>query len=82
MVKSRLHKASIESTVLTGAQMAIGVINYDWTDEPGEGGPSEGECCFGFLLQRSESEHVRWEKVDTQGNKETRTESLVLAIQP
>ena len=49
-----------------GAQMAIGVINYDWTDEPGKGEPSEGECCFGFLLQRNKSKHVRWEKVDTE----------------
>ena len=68
--------------------MAIGVINYDWTDEPGKGEPSEGECCFGFLLQRSESEHVRWEKADTEAylvfleNKETRKHELSLLCWP
>ena len=84
-VKSRLHKTSINkvgllSKVLAGAQMAIGIIDYDWTDEPDKGELREGECYFGFLLQRS-SEHARWEKVDTEKvvfleNKETKKHKL------
>ena len=84
-VTSRLHKASINevellSAVLTGAQMAIGVIDYGWTDDPDKGELREGECYFGFLLQRS-SEKARWEKVDTEKvvfleNKETNKHKL------
>ena len=85
MVKPRSHKGSINkvallSKVLPSAQMAIGIIDYDWTDEPGKGELRGGECYFGFLLQRS-SKDARWEKVDTEKivffeNKETRKHEL------
>ncbi|KAN0073639.1 hypothetical protein V8E55_010015, partial [Tylopilus felleus] len=61
--------------ILPGTQMVIGVINYNWTEEPDLGELRRGECYFGFLLQRT-SKQVRWQKVDTKKvifleNKET-----------
>lgn len=82
-VKSRSHKASInkvEPLSDVGAQMAIGVIDYDWTDDPDKGEMHGGERYFGFLLLRS-SVQARWEKVDTRKvvfleSKETRKRQL------
>ena len=68
VVKSRSHQTSINKVKLlskAGAEMAIGVIDYDWTNEPGKGRLHEGEHYFGFLLKRS-SKEMRWEKVDTE----------------
>ncbi|KAF8554892.1 hypothetical protein OG21DRAFT_1461779 [Imleria badia] len=67
-VKSHSHRAfidKVEPLSKVGAQMAIGVIDYDWTNEPGKGELRIGEYYFGFLLQRC-SEQTRWEKVDTE----------------
>lgn len=83
VVKSRSHKTSINKVELlskAGAQMAIGVIDYDWTNEPGKGRLHKGECYFGFLLRRS-SEQTGWEKVDTEKvvfleSKETKKHEL------
>lgn len=82
-VKSRSHRASInkvEPLSKVGAQMAIGIIDYDWTDDPDKGEMRGGERYFGFLLQRS-SVQARWEKIDTEKvvfleNKETREHEL------
>lgn len=66
-VRLRSHKSSINKIKLllkAGTWMAIGVIDYNWMDDPDKGGLHIGECYFGFLLQRS-SEEAKWEKVDT-----------------
>ena len=74
-LRASVGKVELLSRMLPGAQMVIGVIDYDWTDEPDRGELRRGECYFGFLLQRT-SKQTRWQKVDTKKviflqNKET-----------
>ena len=75
--QSRLldHPASISEVTLldhqdfvthsAGARMAVGVIDYGWTDNADEGTLRKGEIYFCFLLYRS-AEKESWKKLQTQ----------------
>ena len=74
-LRASIGKVKLLLRILPGTQMVIGVINYNWTEEPDLGELRRGECYFGFLFQRT-SKQVRWQKVDMKKvnfleNKET-----------